>query len=80
MVGQIIETYAAQIAYFEGGPGALYNPENRNIANRFCKENETSEGADTEKVDNLKCEIKKLRNELKSMQERIEILEGRNNE
>ena len=36
LVGQIIETYGAQIQYFEVGPGRFYNPSLRNSANPYC--------------------------------------------
>ena len=36
LIGQIVETYAAQQAYFQAGPGRYYDLAYKNIANPFC--------------------------------------------
>lgn len=36
LVGQIIETYSSQQAYFQNGPGRYYNPIYKNVNNPFC--------------------------------------------
>ncbi len=51
LAGQIIETYSAQQAYQQFGPGRLYSPIYKNVANPFCKDNSTSAGE--EKIINV---------------------------
>jgi len=36
LVGQAIEVFNAQQQYYQGGPGRMYNPIYRNVANPFC--------------------------------------------
>ena len=36
LIGQIIEAYGTQLAYYENGPGRKYSKENRNINNPDC--------------------------------------------
>lgn len=43
LVGQIIETYASQLVYFQSGPGRFYKVEDRNVANPFCSSSKVTE-------------------------------------
>lgn len=49
LVGQIIETYAAQQNYFQDGPGRSYNPNYKNVANPFmsCQSKDNSSETST---------------------------------
>lgn len=77
LVGQIMETYAAQQIYFEGGPGRCYNNKYRNISNPFYKYNENDN--EVGNIEIIEKEIKELNNnfksfnsEIKNMKEEIE--------
>ena len=52
LVGQIIETYASQIVYFQAGPGRHYNPEDRNVVNPFCSSSRVTEESQENSSDN----------------------------
>lgn len=42
LVGQILETYSAQQLYQQSGPGRIYSPAYKNVANPFCNSSNTS--------------------------------------
>ena len=43
LIGQAVETYAAQQMYFQSGPGRCYDLRDRNVANPFCSCQEQSD-------------------------------------
>lgn len=61
LIGQVIETYAGQQAYFQGGPGRLYNKKYKNITNPFmsCAEKDNSK-ADNDDNENVYEKIKNI--------------------
>lgn len=47
LVGQVIETYNAQQQYFQSGPGRYFHPQNYNVANQFCTQNQSNTSQNT---------------------------------
>ena len=76
LVGQILETYSAQISYLESGPGNCYNPNNRNLTNPFCNTSKNVNEEYKEEVELLQNEVNILKEKLNLLQERIDDIEN----
>lgn len=76
LVGQIIETYGAQIQYYEVGPGRYFNPALRNSANPYFNCVNPSE----EKIERLESLVSNLITQAISDKTKISELEKQVNE
>ena len=76
LVGQIIETYGAQIQYYEVGPGRYFNPALRNSANPYCN----CVNPEEEKIERLESLVSNLISQAISDKEKINKLEKKVNE
>lgn len=75
LVGQVIETYAAQQQYFEFGPGRYYNEAYKNVANPFCINNPPSSSEDSNNNSNNDIQMKTIVEEITRLNYKIMELE-----
>lgn len=81
LVGQILETYAAQQQYQESGPGRFFNSAYKNVDNPFCESISEDDSTDTfaetsdDRLKNIELQLKDINDAIKSLDNRICILE-----
>lgn len=88
LVGQILETYAAQQQYQQSGPCRFFNPAYKNITNPFCQSvceddkngcSNSSLYKSNEKIENIELQLEIITNSLKNLDNRLCLIENKLN-
>lgn len=81
LVGQILETYAAQQQYQQSGPGRFFNSAYKNVDNPFCQsisEDDSTDafpGTSDDRLESIDIQLKNITESIKNLDNRIYLIE-----